>query len=234
MWLLSQDLGVSQKPFHNILGTLLLILFSGLPSIAQETASPAPELGGDSLLIDFETFPGPDGELGTADDEPTPTCGGGACFPLTTEYESVDVRFDSGWLFQLEFFPDEGPSNHFISSTPMHLTFLRDVYSVSVQSYSSWSATLWALDAQNNIITSNELVHPNEGSGPFFGTLTVHSNTPIVRVLLRPSSCTLMGMCDLILNSDNLRLEFVPSALFLDGFETGNTSSWSDAVPPTP
>ncbi len=235
MWLLSQDLRVSQKPFRNVLCALLLGLFCGLPSIAQDVSPPSSELGGNSLLIDFETFPGPDGELGTADDVPTPACGGGVCFPLGSEYNSVGANFGGGWLLQIDFFPDEGPTNHFISSTPMEVTFLRDVFGVSVQSYSLWSARLWALDAQNNVITTNELVHPDEGNSPYFGTLTVSSTTPIARVVLRASSCTLAGMCDPILNADNLRLEFVAqSPVFLDGFEVGDTSAWSDAVPPVP
>ena len=59
-------------------------------------ASALPAWGEDTVFIDFETFPGADGVLGTADDVLSPPCPDNFCFPLTNEYAAWASRSRPG------------------------------------------------------------------------------------------------------------------------------------------
>lgn len=210
---------------------IISFLFFASTSISSlEKQSEIAFLGADALLIDFEAFPGADGELGTEDDIPAPTCDL-SCFALSSEFSSIGVDFTSGWIYQAELFPDVPPTNHFISLNPLEISLLLPVFAASIESYSVWSATLWALDFDGNVIASSEFVHPDEGNTFVLGTLAVESSSPIDRLVVRASSCDLTQFCDSILNVDNLILHFSPQSFFADGFESGNASSWSTVVP---
>lgn len=217
----------TRKPFSSLLLSLTPLAFSFLYS-PLTIAQPGPSQ--DPLTIDFETFPGADGELGTADDIPTPSCDLD-CLPLGFEYSSVGVTFDSGWLYQLDFFPDAPATNHFVSLLPLEVTLDPPVFAASIESYSLWSATLWALDAEDNVITTSELVHPDVGNTFVLGTVAIESAVPIHRLVLRESSCNLVDFCEPILNVDDLTLFYSPPSLFADGFESGDTSAWTTVVP---
>lgn len=78
---------------------------------------------------------------------------------------------------------------------------------ISITSYSIWTATLYALDEDNNVIASNTLTNPNAGVSFFRGTLSVSSSRPIHRFTVLPAGCQIGGSrCDEILNLDNLDL----------------------------
>lgn len=162
-----------------------------------------------TLLIDFEAFPGLDGILGTVDDIPTPTYPElTPCLSLSSEFSSVGVDFSSGTLFQGAFFPGTSSGNHFVSSEPLDVTFSSSVHSVSVQSFSTWTAVAYALDSSGNILATDVLVHPTPGTGTFFlGTLVVSSAQPIARFLVHPEGCGIDDSCSEILNLDNLIVE---------------------------
>jgi hypothetical protein len=164
-----------------------------------------PMVGADTITIDFEALPGPDGRLGTPDDLPTPPCPTGICERLSTEYASAGLTFTSGTLFQGGFFPGTEASNHFVSSTPLIATFSLPVYEISLTSYSFWTAILWAFDAANQVLASDVLVHPAAGLQPFLGTLHVVTQQPIAAVKVLAEGCSpLADHCDQILNVDTL------------------------------
>lgn len=164
---------------------------------------------GQEVTIDFERFPGPDGIIGTADDT-FPTCDAhGVCESLGSQFASIGVTFTSGLLFQGALFPGSSSANHYVSSSPLDATFLVPVTGVSITSYSFWTATLYALDEANNVITSSTLTNPAAGSSFFLGTLSVSSSQPIRRFTVLPAGCQIGGgSCDQILNLDNLVLTF--------------------------
>jgi len=159
------------------------------------------------VLIDFEQFPGPDGVIGTTDDIPAPPCPSGICLIPLNQFASMGVTFTRGTLFQGSFFPGTASTNHFISSTPPDATFTRLVTGITITSYSFWTATLYALDANGNIIATNTLTNPNAGSLLLLGTLSVSTSQPIARFTVLPAGCQVGGSrCDPILNLDNLTL----------------------------
>ncbi len=169
----------------------------------------APAMAADgSVLIDFEAFPGPDGIIGTADDVPAPShCPSGVCGPLSNEFSSMGITFTRGTLFEGSLFPSPAPTNHYISSTPPDANLYRLVTGISITSYSFWTATLYALDENNNVIASDTLTNPNAGSSFLLGTLSVSANRPIRRFTVLPAGCQIgASPCDPILNLDNLIL----------------------------
>ena len=172
----------------------------------------APAMAADGpVLIDFERFPGPDGIIGTPDDIPAPSnCPQppvGICGNLSNEFSSMGITFTSGTLLQGSLFPSSLPANHFISATPPDATLSRCVTAISIKSYSFWTATLYALDENNNVIASDTLTNPNAGSAFFLGTLNVSANRPIRRFTVLPAGCQIgVRPCDPILNLDDLVL----------------------------
>jgi len=184
-------------------------------AIAPATAAEGP------VLIDFEQFPGPDGIIGTADDIPAPSnCSFGLCGPLSNEFSSMGVTFTRGTLFEGSFFPNSLPTNHYISSTPPDATLSRLVTSISITSYSFWTATLYALDENDNVIVSDTLTNPNAGLAPLLGTLNVSADRPIRRFTVLPAGCQIGdSMCNPILNLDNLVL-IAPAAPGAPGIPT--------------
>lgn len=172
----------------------------------------APAMAADGpVFIDFERFPGPDGIIGTPDDIPAPSnCAPppiGICGTLSNEFSSMGITFTSGTLFQGSFFPGSLPTNHFISSAPPDATLSKCVTGISITSYSVWTATLYALDENNNVIASDTLINPNAGSAFFLGTLNVSANRPIRRFTVLPAGCQIgVWPCNPILNLDDLVL----------------------------
>ena len=162
---------------------------------------------GQSVLIDFEHFPGPDGIIGTADDIPAPPCSGPSpaiCFNLSNEFSSMGLTFTSGTLFQGgNLFPGSAPTNHFLSSSITDASFSGLVTGVSIRSYSGWTATLYALDENSNVIVSSTTAG--------VGTLSVSSSRPIRRFVVLPAGCQIgSNNCSQILNLDDLVLTATP------------------------
>lgn len=153
------------------------------------------------LTIDFESFPGADGVLGTADDTPSFSS---FMSPLRSEYASVGVNFTQGTLFQDGFY-DGNENNHFISSTSPVASFLVPVYGISIESNSMWNATLNVFDALGNIIATSTLVNPTEGSAFYKGTVSVTTTERIYGFEVVPA------IAGRILNLDNLVLDVAPA-----------------------
>lgn len=199
-----------------------LVLSAGL---LLASALPPPAGAQQSVLVDFETFPGPDGAFGTPDDVPAPPCPGLICGGLTNQFSSFGMTFSRGTLGQTLFFPGAPATNHFITSTPPDATFTRSVGGISITSFSSWTATLYALDAQGAILASDTLVHPSPGtSSPFLGTLSVTTTEPIARFTVLAAGCSIGGPCDPILNLDDLTLTELQTP---SGIEVPTLSEWS-------
>ncbi|MEP7010355.1 MAG: IPTL-CTERM sorting domain-containing protein [Acidobacteriota bacterium] len=194
------------------------VVFASL-LLASVLARPA---GAQSVLVDFENFPGPDGAFGTADDIPAPPCPGGICGPLSNEFSSFGMTFSSGTLGTIPLFPGAPVTNHYITSTPPDATFTRPVAGISTTSYSLWTATLYALDAKGAILASDTLEHPSPGSFFFLGTLSVSTTEPIARFAILPAGCSIGEPCSPILNLDDLTLTApVPSVI-----EVPTLSEW--------
>jgi sugar lactone lactonase YvrE len=164
-----------------------------------------------TIVINFETSPGPDGLLGTADDIPAPSpCS--ACRPLSAlGYGAVGVTFTSGTLFDGSLFPNHGPNNHFSSSSVPDATLSTPVYGIRLSSYSVWNLTLYAFDSSGAILATNTFTNPSGGTFAL-SQLQVYSNgLPIARFTARPEGCApSAGSCDNILNIDDIVLETVP------------------------
>ncbi len=163
--------------------------------------------GAQTTLIDFETFPGPDGVFGTPDDIPSPPCPGGICSNLTSEFSSFGMTFTSGTLGTLPLFPGAPPTNHYLTASPPDATFSRPVTGISITSDSVWTATLYALDSGGAVLASDTLTHPSPGTSFFLGTLSVSTTQPIARFTVLPAGCVIGGPCNPILNLDNLVLK---------------------------
>jgi hypothetical protein len=150
---------------------LALVLLVGAVPLAAQT-----------ITLDFERFPGPDGILGTVDDESPVTCVPiePACFiqPLTTEFSAVGITFTAGSLHYGSLWGDVG---FFVSSTPPAGTFSVPVRHVSVKSYSYWPATLTAWDAADGVLGSVTLPHPAPGATLSLGALVLTTTQPIAR-----------------------------------------------------
>lgn len=169
------------------------------------------------VAISFEVFPGPDGEYGTPDDEPTPICGTdplSICSFSSSNYSNNQVVFSSGTPFQGGFFPGSDSSNHYISSTPLIANFTSPISGISVTSYSSWTAILYAFDALNNVIASDVLTNTTQGNEALLGTLKVSTHQPIAYFKVLAEGCPpSANTCDRILNLDNLILTVSPPTL---------------------
>ena len=180
-------------------------VFVVFASLLLASALPRPA-GAQSVLIDFETFPGPDGAFGTPDDIPAPPCPGGICGLLTNEFSSFGMTFSSGTLGTIPLFPGAPVTNHYLTSTPPDATFTRPVGGISITSYSRRTAILYALDAKGAILASNTLVHPSPGDFFFLGTMSVTTTEPIARFTVLSEGCTIGQPCNPILNLDDLTL----------------------------
>lgn len=148
------------------------------------------------ILIDFETLPGADGVLGTADDVPTDDV---FLQPLADKFAAAGVVFTQGTLLQSNFF-DGNPANHFISSTNPIGFFTRPVTGISIESHSYWDAVLTAYDSQGNVMASDTLLNPNAGREFLHGVLSISTTAPIYGFSILPNNP------NHILNLDNLRL----------------------------
>lgn len=206
---------MSLPAMHQITAVACMFLFA---AIAPAMAAEGP------VLIDFERFPGPDGIIGTADDIPAPSgCTVGPCVHrlLSNEFSSMGITFTRGTLFEGNLFPSSLPTNHYISSTPPDATLSRLVTGISITSYSFWTATLYALDENNNVIASDTLTNPNAGSAFFLGTLNVSADRPIRRFTVLAAGCQIgASLCDPILNLDDLVL-IAPATPGAPGIPTG-------------
>jgi hypothetical protein len=199
-----------------------------LPFFVLAVLFARPGQGQGIAALDFESYPGPDGQLGTPDDVPTPPCPGGFCGPLADEYASVGLTFDSGVLMQGDWFPGTPATNHYVSSSPLDATLADPGRSAAVESYSFWTVVLWLLDAQDQVLGTATLVNPSPGN-LYSGTLSLASSTPYTRVTVRPEGCLPSDSCAQIVNLDNFTVAFV--TIFDDGFESGDISAWSAVAP---
>ena len=161
-----------------------------------------------ATLIDFESFPGPDGVLGTVDDEPAqipPELGGG---PLRIEDPFADLGIHiTTSLFQGAWFPNRPATNHYISFTEFEITFDQPVHLVGIDSFSFWTVEMRAFDATGNEIDAATALHPNPSSAAFEATIVVSSETPIARVTIDPADG---GPGGEILNLDDLVVDPSP------------------------
>ncbi|MEO5933435.1 MAG: hypothetical protein ABIQ08_07780 [Duganella sp.] len=89
----------------SIISCLKLAIASTI--LAAATASAA------AITIDFETMPGADGKLGTADDTPMAD---NFVVPITDQLTPAGITFSQGSIMRWDFF-DGNPRNHFLSST---------------------------------------------------------------------------------------------------------------------
>jgi hypothetical protein len=175
-----------------IASTVASFLFAAAPALAKPVS------------IDFESFPGPDGVLGTADDLPSYD---GSIIPLSNEFAAIGLNFDRGTLFKGDFY-DGDPDNHFLSSSNPIGRFSVPVFGISIESYSHWTATLSAFDINGDLIDSFVLFHQNDG--PFFdrGTLSLSTSQQIYSFRVDADTP------DHILNLDNLVLNIpAPTAV---------------------
>lgn len=150
------------------------------------------------ITVDFEHLPGADGILGTADDLPMPNT---FLQPLANQFSSVGVTFTQGTLLMSEFF-DGNALNHYISSTNPIALLSKPVTGISIESYSSWDATLTAYDIDGRVIGIDRLINPNAGAATLRGALTLTSLLPIYGFSVLPDDPRY------ILNLDNLVLTF--------------------------
>lgn len=152
-----------------------------------------------TILVDFETTPGADGRLGTADDLPM---FGDNIRWIRDELTPAGITFTLGTLFVGSLF-DGNPANHYLSSTNTVGTFSTPVYGISIQSYSHWNATLYAYDASGKVIASDRVLKNNQD---FFErrTLSLSSKEAIVGFAVLPDNP------NYILNLDNMALTTTP------------------------
>ncbi|UCG98835.1 MAG: hypothetical protein JSW31_07330, partial [Burkholderiales bacterium] len=154
-----------------------------------------------TISINFETSPGPDGILGTADDIATPFPCTACAYLSDLGYEAVGVNFTSGTLFAGGLFPDAGPANHYSSSTVPDATLLIPVYGVRLRSYSAWTVTLYAFDDAGSIVATDTV--QNSSLALQLAELKVTSTRPIARFTVRPEGCSPGApSCDRIVNID--------------------------------
>lgn len=146
--------------------------------------------------IDFEHTPGPDGVLGTADDEPMP---GAFLQPLSSQFSSLGLKFTQGSLLQASFYNGD-PSNHFISSTNPIAKLSKPASGISIDSFSFWDATLTVYDIGGMAIASQRLDNPSAGVDFLRGNLALTSTQSIYGFSVMPDNP------DHILNLDNLVL----------------------------
>ncbi|MFZ6815224.1 PEP-CTERM sorting domain-containing protein [Undibacterium sp. Rencai35W] len=167
---------------------ITLFFFSLLFSSAQVNAT--------TITLTFETLPGPDGILGTADDLPTST---DFITSLSNQYSSVGINFSQGSLLRAGFY-DGNPNNHFISSTNPIGTFSVPVFGLSIESNSFWDAVMTVYNADGKVIAAQTLVNPNAGISFFSGLLSLSTAEPIFGFSILPTQA------NHILNLDNLSI----------------------------
>ena len=83
--------------------------------------------------------------------------------------------------------------------------FSRDVHTISIESYSAWTAVLYGLDELDRVIATDVLTNPDVGNF-FFGRLAISSQEPIRRFTVLAAGCEIGEPCDQILNLDQLVL----------------------------
>jgi hypothetical protein len=168
----------------------------------------------ETVTIDFEHFPGPDGVLGTADD----LAPSSLPYPVwvRNEFSSLGLIFEQGSLMRGDFF-DGNPSNHFLSSTMLVGVFSIPVFGITIESNSYWDAILTAFDASGNVIGTDLLSNPDVGSSQMFGVLGLSLTGPIASFSITARDP------NYILNLDNLELTVsaVPEPSQRAGFGLG-------------
>jgi hypothetical protein len=167
--------------------SLLLVAACGLASL--------PACAG-QVTIDFEHTPGPDGKLGTADDVPMPNA---FLQSLRDQFAPLGLTFTQGSLLQTSFF-DGNASNHFISSTLPVALLSMPLTGIGIESYSYWNATLVAYGIDGQVVASDRLLNPTNGSAFYRGELSVTSSQPIYGFAVTADDP------NYILNLDNLVL----------------------------
>lgn len=190
------------KFMHALVLAVAMLMFVNMPARAQ------------TITIDFEHFPGPDGVLGTADDLDPPSLP----YPVwvRNEFSSLGLVFEEGSVMQSAFF-DGNPSNHFLSSTVVVGVFSIPVFEISMESNSYWDAILTAYDGAGSMIGTAVLSNPNAGSAKMFGVLGLSSTDPIARFTITGRNP------NYILNLDNLQftVSAVPEPSQRAGFGLG-------------
>jgi hypothetical protein len=111
-----------------------------------------------TILVDFETTPGADGILGTADDL---AMSNENIRWIRNDLSAAGITFTQGTLFVGSLFGGN-PGNHFLSSTNPVGSFSIPVFGISIESYSYWNATLYAYDA-NGAVLATSYVFNNTG-----------------------------------------------------------------------
>lgn len=151
------------------MSTLRAILLAAACIVSQPALA-------DTLTVDFNTIPGADGKLGTADDVAMPA----NSWPgwIREELAPVGIHFTNGSMAQGSHF-DGNPANVFLTSTSPEGYFDMPVYGISIDSFSMWNATLTAYDINGNVIATDRIV--NEAGEFAYDTLKLTSATPIYR-----------------------------------------------------
>ena len=140
------------------------------------------------VRIDFESFPGPDGLLGTADDVSAPDT---FFTPLTTQYSSLGLNFELGALFQF----DRG-GNHLLYGTWPIATFSLPVHELYIDNRSFWDVFLTGYDIDGNVVATDASVRETSGLKT---QLSIKSELPIYRFSLASD-----GDRNKIISFDNL------------------------------
>ncbi len=159
---------------------------------------------GQALLVDFDSVPGADGMLNTADDEPMAFPDGSWMIALREQLAPTGIHFTAGTLFNGGFF-DGNPANNYLSSTYPDAYFDIPVFGISIESHSYWDAQLTAYDHAGNVLVVDRIFNP--GHVLTADMLSVVSAVPIYRF-------TVTGFpteeSTPILNLDNMVLTLAP------------------------
>ncbi|MBZ2206429.1 PEP-CTERM sorting domain-containing protein [Massilia soli] len=150
------------------------------------------------ITIDFESYPGLDGKLGTSDDVPAHNM----IWRLSDEFATMGITFVRGSLHQSGFF-DGNPANHFLSSDNPIISLGVPVFGISMMSKSYWDATLTAYGASGNVLAIHRLEHFGPGTAMMEGLLSVTTSEAIASFSILPDRP------NYILNLDNLVLDVV-------------------------
>jgi len=152
-----------------------------------------------TLAVDFQSVPGADGTLGTADDLAMP-----ARFTptwITEELAPVGIHFSVGSMVRSGSF-NGNPDNIYLSSTQTAAYFDMPVFGIRVDSHSWWNATLIAYDVSGNIVATDRIL--NDTNEAVYDTLAVTSAAPIYRFTVLPDNP------NYIINLDNMVLNITP------------------------
>ena len=106
-----------------------------------------------TITIDFESMPGADRLLNTADDEPMAD---NYLVWIRDQLSPAGITFSQGSMMQGGFF-DGNAQNHFLTSTSPIGTFSIPVFGISIESKSYWPATLTAYGASGNVLATNTI-----------------------------------------------------------------------------